>query len=369
MPAETLFATGSSAGPVALRTALRAFRLALLVALLGALLTPAAAQAADDYFPPWAPWYRDVSNAPVDARSPTVIGWLDGAGGWGGGAMQIDFSFEVLEADSSTPFRSFTPTGDFFTPDCDLENVPIPPGGALEGESGYECVSDGDCHLIVVHRSSRRLYEMWRANIVGPDFFGGCLVVWDMDVTYPMSGRGNQCTSADAAGYPIAALLFTADEVAAGEIRHAIRFILPNSRIRHGVFVNPSTHSTNPTSGPTSAPPYGAHLRLRADYPVASLPNAGARIVARAMQKYGMYLSDGGTIALTAQNDTFTTAKWSGLLGPHDLNALDVTDFELLDSGPPIPYTGDCVRQAPLYAAGFETGDTSEWTAVVSGVP
>lgn len=46
---------------------------------------------------------------------------------------------------------------------------------------------------------------------------------------YPDDGRGEQCTSADAAGFPMSTLLFTADEVYAGEINHAIRFILPNA--------------------------------------------------------------------------------------------------------------------------------------------
>jgi serine/threonine-protein kinase len=279
--------------------------------------------------------------------------------------MQIDFSIEVLEADASTPFRSFTPTGDFFDPDCDLAQVPVPPGGALEGESGYACLSDGDCHLLVVHRPSHKLYEMWRANIdSGNHFFGGCLAVWNMDLTYPYTGRGQDCTSADAAGFPMAPLLFNADEVAAGHIDHAIRFILPNSRMRHLVYVHPATHSTPPTSGPATAPPYGSRLRLRANYPVQNLP-AGAQVVARAMQKYGILLSDGGTIALTAQNDTFTTAKWSGLLGPNDLSALHVTDFEMIAGGDRYTWTGDCARTTPLFNDAFETGGTAKWSGKV----
>ena len=79
--------------------------------------------------------------------------------------MRIDFSIEVLHADASAPFRSFVRTGDFYTPDCDDQQVPVPLGGAIEGESGYECLSDGDCHLIVAHEPTHRLYEMWRANI------------------------------------------------------------------------------------------------------------------------------------------------------------------------------------------------------------
>jgi serine/threonine-protein kinase len=250
----------------------------------------------------------------------------------------------VLEAGPDVPLMTFTPTEDFFSPDCDMEPVPVPPGGALEGESGYACESDGDCHLIVVQRSANRLYEMWRANIVNGQFFGGCLAVWDMSRVYGPEGRGDQCTSADAAGYPITPLLFTADEVAAGSIDHAIRFIIPNARIRNGVYVHPATHSTGATRGPDTAPPYGIRLRLRADYPLDQLPNEGARVVARAMQRFGMFLSDAGNITLTAQSDRFTTAKWDGLLAPRDLDTLQVSDFEMLEAGERIPYTGDCVR-------------------------
>jgi serine/threonine-protein kinase len=289
-------------------------------------------------------WYQDVSAAALDPQSSEVISWLQNAGGFGLGRMQIDFSIEVLTADASTPLRSFIPTQDHYTPDCDFDSVPLPPGGALEGESGYECTTDGDCHLIVVQRSKNRLYEMWRANVVGGTFFGGCLAVWDMSRVYGPSARGENCTSADAAGYPIAPLLFNADEVARGEIRHAIRFILPNSRIRDGVYVHPATHSTGAASGPSSAPPYGTRLRLRPDFPLSTLPNEAARVVARALQRYGMFLADGGSVALTAESDRFTTAKWSGLLGPRDLQAIQVSDFQMIAGGARIPYTGDCVR-------------------------
>jgi hypothetical protein len=316
------------------------------------------------YFPADSVWYQDVSAAPLDPESATVINWLSGAGGWGGGRMQIDFTIEVLEADASAPLSNFIPTADFYDTECDRAPVPLPAGGALEGESGYQCAGNGDCHLIVVQRSTHRLYEMWRANVVGGQFNGGCLAVWNMNLTYSPVGRGQDCTSADAAGYPIAPLLFNADEVAAGQIDHAIRFILPNSRMRQLVYVHPATHSTFPTSGPVTAPPYGTRLRLRADYPLQNLPNAAARVVARAMQKYGILLSDGGTIALTAQSDRFTTAKWTGLLGPLDLQALQVTDFQMVAGGDRYNYTADCVRALP-FDDGFEPGGMFNWSGTV----
>jgi hypothetical protein len=297
--------------------------------------------AAGPYFTTSMFFNRDVTAAPKTANSSSIIAALAAAGGWGhGNKMQIDFELDVLSADANTPKRTFTPTDDFFTPDCDLTAVPVPRAGNLEGEAGYECTSDGDCHLLVFDASAKKLYEMWRADITST-FRGGCLAVWDLTATYGAGLRGDQCTSADAAGFPIAPLLFTADEVKAGHIDHAIRFILPNNRVRRG-FVRPATHGTSTTGG-ANAPSYGVHLRLRADYPIAKL-SPGARVVARAMQKYGMVHADGGNIALTAQSDRHTTAKWDGLLGPHDLEALKVTDFEVIDHGAPITLTFDCDR-------------------------
>jgi hypothetical protein len=251
---------------------------------------------------------EDVSGVSKAAYSDTAIASLRAAGGWGNGdTMQIDFSFDVLAADASTPHQTFTPTGDFYTPDCDHVEMPVPVGGNVSGS-----------------------------------FQGGCLAVWDGKMAYGDTLRGDQCTSADAAGFPISPLLFTADEVAAGEIAHAIRFILPNDRPKKG-YVRPATHGTNTTGG-TDAPSYGVHLRLRADYPIDSLPSEGAKVVARAMQKYGMYHADGGNIALTGQSDRYTTAKWDGLLAPRDLADLQVEDFDVIDHGAPIALTLDCMR-------------------------
>ncbi|HEY6876845.1 MAG TPA: hypothetical protein VI299_02455, partial [Polyangiales bacterium] len=191
--------------------------------------------------------------------------------------------------------------------------------------------------------AEKRLYEMWRANIMGNTFRGGCAAIWDTSRVYGPEGRGEQCTSADAGGFPIAPLLFSADEVAAGNIDHAIRFILPNARMRAKTYQHPGTHAGGP-SGPADAPIYGSRWRLKSSFNLASLPNDGARTVARALQQYGMVLADGGNIALTAQSDRFTTAKWDGLLDSRDLVSIQPTDFEVVQTGEPIALTFDCQR-------------------------
>lgn len=300
------------------------------------------------YFPDDAPWTTPVAGATVDPDSAAMIDTLQAAG-WGPGLdrLQIDFSIEVLTADAATPRRAFEPTADFYSPDCDEVPVPLPEGGNLEGESGYACDSGGDCHLLVREDDERKLYEMWRADVRGDRFFGGCLAVWDLDRVYPADGRGDQCTSADAAGYPIAPLVFTADEVAAGEIAHALRFALPNESIRDGEFFHPATHATNSGGGGATALPYGARLRLRADFDLERLTDPDARVIAVALQTYGMVLADGGNIPLMGQADTRSTAKWADLLedGSHALFGIEPADFEVVAlEGEAIPLTFECER-------------------------
>jgi serine/threonine-protein kinase len=290
-------------------------------------------------------WTQNISNAKVDPNSTAIINSLAAAGGWGTGSMRVDSSIRVMQATSSTPTVPFTPAANFDSVDSDpVSSVPLPAGGGMEGQTGYQCpVAEQDCHFIVVNEEQGKLYEAIGANYNGSALSAGLIAVWDLTKVYPASGRGDQCSSADAAGYPIAPLLFTADELAQGQIKHAIRFILPNNEIRAGVFVNPATHAGAP-SGPATAPPYGAHLRLKASYNISALKPA-ARVVAAAMQKYGMYLADGGSIALTAQSDQDTQTKYSDLdFDPGDLASLKVTDFEVVKMPATIPLTYDCVR-------------------------
>jgi serine/threonine-protein kinase len=289
------------------------------------------------------PWTKDVSSLSPSSQSSAIVNWLASNGGWGSGVLRVDYSITVLSANSSTPKMTFTPTGDFYSPDCQNVPFPVPAGGSLEGENGYACTLDGDCHLLVVHHDENKLYEMWRANITGGTFYGGCAVVWDLTKAYPDNLRGEGCTSADAGGFPITAMMFTPDEVKAGAIEHAIRFILPNDRIRKMTYVHPGTHSTFATSGGADAPPYGVRFRLRKDFDLASLPSDGARVVAKAMQKYGMFLADGGTIALTGASDKYSSVKWSDLgMDSYSLQAIQVTDMEVVDMGSPITWSGGC---------------------------
>ena len=318
------------------------------------------------------PWTRDVSEEVPSAESPGIIDYLQGKG-WGTGAMRLEFSLELLYADATTPMKDFTPRAsppwsqddaEFYTPDCDHVPFPVPEGGAIEGNDDYRCSSGGDCHLLVLHRPNKKLYEMYRAFTPALDgtfdgtFVGGCTIVWDLAREYPDNLRGDGCTSADAGGFPIGAMLATADEAASGNIAHALRFILPNARIRKHVYVHPGTHTTGPTSGPDEAPPYGVRLRLRKDFPLDALPNDAARTLAKALQTYGMFLADGGAKSpndenvpesdtrspLTVANDRFNLHKWADLgVDHHSLALLEPKWFDVVQMGE-IQSTRECTR-------------------------
>ncbi len=304
-------------------------------------------------FPASSLIYQDVSSAPLDPASDARIGHLADGGGWGtpgSHAFQLDFSLTILHADATVAPRTFTQAPGYYTPDCDAAPVPIPPGGNAEGSTDYGCdTSQNDCHVLVYQGA--RLYELYQANIAGGQWNGSpfttiCEAVWDLTHDYWRSGvtpysRGDQCTSADAAGMPIAPLLATGAELEAGVVPHALRFILPNPRIQAGVYLHPGTHAGRPT-GDSLMPPYASRFRLRGDFDVATLPSAGAQVIARALQKFGMFLDDGGNIPLTVDQSA------AAYVGSHDLAALRVTDFEIVASPDPIVALTDGCTRTPI---------------------
>jgi len=361
----------------------------LLAAVVSLLAATSAYSAPLPRFPPGSVWYEDISLAPTLTGAANPIPTLVTLGGFGAGnRLQIDFGFKVVIATAGSPTRTINGyTFDtYYEPDCEAPPVtmPVPVGAQIEAQPGLTCPNDPDgedCHLLVVQGNT--LYEAYKVNALSAtELDAQCLAVWDLTYVYPPQGRGDHCTSADAAGFPIAPLLFNADEVAAaipssGDIGHAIRFILPNPRIARDfsqvtnpgaaggrLYVRPASHAGGPT-GPANTIAYGSRIRLRSDFPLTGY-NAAAQVLLRTMKKYGLVLSDGGNIALTGEDDTYTTAKWVDLgidsqtfrTAGAGRELPDIEDFAVIDTGPRIPETFDCVRTVVptgiLFRNGFE---------------
>jgi serine/threonine-protein kinase len=350
---------------------------ALMLAV--AVLTPivAIAAALPHFTQPNAVWNLDVSNAPLRSNSAAMMTHLEDlattirgsdcfAPGSGSGDtrifdFQLDISFYVLHAGQSTTTRAIVENSGYYLPDCEAGGFefPVPVGGGIEGTGpppAYTCkASSNDCHLLVVNDDTHVLFEAY--NVSKADATGVhalCGLSWDLTRVYPRYGRGEHCTSADAAGFPMAPLMLNADEVWAaaqsnGDIGHAIRFILGNNRMAASLYVHPASHGTTATTdADPNAVPYGSRLRLKTTFDVdAFSSNPAVRAMLRSLQKYGMFLSDGGGVPLSAESDYFTTHKWDDAdmnIDSHSLFGIRPTDFEVIEAGDPMTVTYDCVR-------------------------
>ena len=136
-------------------------------------------------------------------------------------------------------------------------------------------------------------------------------------------------TSADAAGLPIFPGLVRYDEVAAGQIQHAIRFTLPQSR---AAMVLPATHwAANSTSA--NAPPMGMRLRLKAGYDISGF-STNMQVILTAMKKYGLIMADNGSaMYISGAPDS----RWDND-DLHNLGQVPASAFEVVQMG--TVYTG-----------------------------
>jgi len=145
----------------------------------------------------------------------------------------------------------------------------------------------GDHHLLVLDSDKWRLYELFDASTSDGTWKAVSGAVFDLTSNQM---RPSGWTSADAAGLPILPGLARADEVYdLKEITHALRF---TARRTQRAARYPAQHFAS-TSSDSSLPPMGLRLRLKATVDPMTFPE-GARVIVRALQRYGMMVADNG---------------------------------------------------------------------------
>ena len=238
-------------------------------------------------FPADNAWNQNIANAEVDPNSNAIINFI-GAGtplhpDFGAGLYQgstIGIPYDVL---SSARFVkiNFTAYGN----ESDPGPMPIPANAPIEG---YPHPGNGDRHVLVLDRDNCWRYELYHSYPQkGGSWNADSAAVWDLlnDEQRPYTW-----TSADAAGLPIFPGLARYDEVASGQIKHALRFTLQYSRM---AFTPPASHwAANSTNA--LAAPMGMRLRLKASYDIATFPPQ-AKVILAALQQYGMIMADNGS--------------------------------------------------------------------------
>jgi hypothetical protein len=270
-------------------------------------------------FPADNAWNTDVSGAPRHPLSDAYIAKIQSVGG---DFLHPDFGrnptygipFVVVPPDEPLRPVTYTAYGD----ESDPGPFPIPLDAPVEGGAS----AAGDRHVLVVRQGSCELFELYRAFPVGGGWEADAGARWDL-TTGALRPIGR--TSADAAGLPILPGLVRYEEAAAGEIRHAIRITF--AQTQRG-FVLPATHFASSRTD-VDLPPMGLRLRLRADHDISGLTGT-ARVIAVAMQRYGVIVADNGS------NWYFqgaTDPRWDDE-DLDQLKAIPGTAFEVVDTGP-----------------------------------
>jgi hypothetical protein len=238
-------------------------------------------------FPADSAWNQDISSAPVDQNSTAIVNFIGGstplhpdfgAGLYAGQTIGIPYT--VVSGAPLVNIR-FTAYGT----ESDPGPMPVPSTAPIEG---YPKPGNGDRHVLVLDRDNCWLYELYGAYRRSDGGWNAAsAAVWDLlhDEQRPYTW-----TSADAAGLSVFAGLARYDEVASGEIPHALRFTLQDSQT---AFTPPASHWAG-NSTDANAAPMGMRMRLKASYDISSFP-AQAQVVLAALKKYGMIMADNGS--------------------------------------------------------------------------
>ncbi len=278
-------------------------------------------------FPDDNPWNRDVSADPVAGNSAALLGVMSS-----GNALHLDLGtneeyygipYTVVPANQPLVPIEFGTDGANYGDESDPGPMPIPLDAPIEGGSSADPnPSSGDRHVLVVRQGECVLYELYNTVRTPGGFRVSSSARWDLTVN---ATRPAGWTSADAAGLPILPGLLRYDEVAAGAIRHALRFTVPHAR---RAYLAPANHCGQYPDA--SLPPYGTRARLKADFPLA--PYSGdALVLLTALKTYGLMLADQGSAwYVTGTSDP----RWESALDQLRAYPVRGSDFEILAGGP-----------------------------------
>jgi hypothetical protein len=264
-------------------------------------------------------WNVPVDHLPVHPDSAAYISAIGtnksvhpdfGSGTWDGAPIGIPYT--IVSGNQPKINITFD-----YSDESDPGPYPIPLDAPIEG--GPQ--STGDRHALVLDRDNCMLYETWSTYPL-PDgsWQAGSGAIFNLRSN---ALRPSGWTSADAAGLPILTGLARYDEVASGEIRHALRFTAPQTR---KAFVWPARHHASALTG-LNYPPMGQRFRLKADFDISHF-SPDVQVLLRALKKYGMILADNGSSWYISG---VPDPGWNNDMFVGELGQVKGSDFEAID--------------------------------------
>jgi hypothetical protein len=265
-------------------------------------------------------WNTPVDQLAVSPNSSTYISTIGpslpvhadfGSGLYNGETIGIPF---VTVPGTQTKYTATF----LYASESDPGPYAVPLNAPIEGGSQ----STGDRHAIAVDVNNCVLYELYRAFPQTSSWQADSGAIFNL---LSNALRTSTWTSADAAGLPMFSGLVRYDEIAAGEIRHAIRFTVPKTQ---RAFVWPARHYASSLTDP-KYPPMGVRFRLRADFDISGFSPTN-QIILKALKKYGMMIADNGSgWYISGAPDS----RWDNS-DLHNLARVTGANFEVVDVSP-----------------------------------
>jgi hypothetical protein len=272
-----------------------------------------------EVFPADNPWNADISQYPIHPRSDAIVAQIQAAGNdflWADFAPFTPYGMPFVVVPQNQPLVPIR--YDLYGHESDPGPFPIPLDAPVEANS--------DQHLLVMRQGTCEIFELYKARREGAGYVAGSGARFDLRSN---ALRPDRWTGADAAGLSILAGLVRCEDMARGHIDHAVRVTMIQT---FAGFIHPATHGGN-SSNP-NFPAMGTRLRLKAGYDLSAFTGQ-ARIIMEAFKKYGIIVADNGAswYFQGERADCFNDAELWQIR-----NKVPGTAFEVVDTGPVIPY-------------------------------
>lgn len=307
-------------------------------------------------------WYEKIpANPSINPRSQEIMNYLNSFTA-SLSKTYSSFSHPIFYAQSDTPIVTVTGVGPAAIA-LGWNKVPIPdearPAGY--GLSGYH-----DGHLIVISADRKYAWEMYQANrISGTQWTAAILRKWDLENSDGLSTPYDFLGAVRLCPAPLLHGLVTYEEMQRGYIDHAMA-VTAHTQANPYWAPYPGEKSvggsdqTRPDSGIVAC----MRIQLDPSVNIDSLNlSPGGKVVAKALQEYGMIVTDGASksdfdIYFESMDFRPDGVRWGGQLP--DLSNIPKDKLRIVDSPLP-PFTGHESEYNPTRVSAKQQIDLIEW--------
>jgi ribosomal protein S28E/S33 len=316
----------------------------------------------------WSPWNTPLVRPSYDPRlDRKLVGLRDPLT-----SDPSQYTYPVYDVSAATPRRRVQVDGVYSNVHDGGRTIRLQHGGTftLPLPTSAKPASGSDGQIVVVDPESGDEWGAWRFDPSGDNVEATNAYHYNTNWSGvpPRTAAGDPFGSRGA-GVPYLAGLVRPCELEGGAIRHAVAFAYPYPSPAH---VYPATKSDG--IGPRDALPEGTRLQLD---PTLTRDDLRARgcddaciTIARALQRYGMYVIDnGGRPKVMMEYEA--TANWDGLVTAGTVSPIPLADFRAVADTTPVvqalPSTGERGRVVSVRYRVFDHGDATRETITFVG--